>query len=141
MSNMRESLFQIEVLDFSKRRQVYHSEDVVSKTITNRDKTQKQTRLKVIDTEPIAPTRTLFKRAKDSELAKRYGGRFGTVISCFKVDISTYLENIEHLNLEPTPITLEAEPEYVLTKALELDKPRRKIQGIKIVDGGIDKSE
>ena len=44
MSGIRESLYQIEVLDFSRsKNSFYHSEDVVTKG---------KTKLKVIDTEP-----------------------------------------------------------------------------------------
>ena len=83
--------------------------------------------------------RTLFKRSKDKERAKRWGAQFGSVISCDKVDVSCYLANIEHLNLEQ-PIEIAIEPEYVLNKAFEIERPKRKTQDIEIIGQGIDKS-
>jgi hypothetical protein len=128
--SMRESLYQIEVLNFS-RRQNYHSEDVVTKG---------KGKLKVIDTEPQGEVRTLFKRAKDKELAKRWASGFGSVISCDKVDVTCYLENIEHLNLNPIPIQIVAEQEFTINKDLEITVPKNlATEDVEIIGSSIDK--
>lgn len=129
----RECLYQIEIADYSKR----NSGSGYTLTVFENGKKQK------VDILPEAPRRTLLKRAKSSELAKRWGARFGTVISCFKVDTEKYLNNIEYLNLAQEPIAIEAEPEYFLNKNLEITRPRREFGGkkieLEIVDEGLDK--
>jgi hypothetical protein len=138
MSSMREALYQIEVLQFTKNKSaVYHSDDVVSKVFV-KDGVESVRRLKLVDTEPQGHKRTLFKRAKNQEIAKRWAASFGSILSCDKVDVSCYLANIEHLNLEQ-PIELVVEPEFILTKSLEIERPKRKTQGIEIIGRGIDK--
>ena len=65
------------------------------------------------------------------------------VDSCKKVDKSHYLENIEHLNLEQETMTIELEQEdYVLTRTLELERPRKVFEEKKYeveIERGIDK--
>lgn len=86
-------------------------------------------KIKVSDTLPIALRRTIMGKFKDSERAKNWGSRQGTVISCEKVDVSPYYENIEHLNLKQEPIELEIErKEFVLTKELEIERPIKKTE-------------
>ena len=83
-----------------------------------------------IDVLPRVPCRTHIKRFKDSKAAKKWGGRFGTVISCFKVDTSPYLKNIEYLNLHQEPLTIEMDrEEYTLGSGLELQRGGRRAKG------------
>ncbi len=160
MSNHRLAVYQIEVLDFA-RNHNGHQRDVVIPDAQGIYKCgrcgwegQQQNqcpkcdnkqifprgRIKLVDRVPIAPRRTVMGGFFNHKSAKRWGERFGTVISCHKVDKSYYLENIEHLNLKQEPVTIELEQEdFVLNKALELERPRRKSDGGKIIEIAIDK--
>jgi hypothetical protein len=102
-------------------------------------------RIKVEDILSVAQhRRTLVGLFFNKEKAKRWGSRYGTVISCRKVDKSRYLENIEHLNLKQEPPTIElAQEEFVLSRTLELERPRRRYDvdkiNINIIDEDVDK--
>ncbi len=97
----RESIFQIEVIDFRKRNNGHYA--------------------------PRRPRRTLFFHGKSKERAESWGARFGTVLHCRKVDTTPYRKNIDFLDLHQEPISIEIErEEYVLNKALELSRPRKR---------------
>ena len=102
-------LFQIRVADFSK--QTYNT--VVVGSGRHRQK---------LDIPTTVPSRTICKPFKDGRAATRWASRFGLVISCFKVDTTPYLKNIEYLNLEQ-PLKFEVDrEEYTLNKSLELSR-------------------
>lgn len=129
----RERLYQIKVLNFAKSKNEYKSPFIIF------DEQGRVPAGNMVDRMPDVPSRTLLKRFKDNKAALRYGNRFGTVISCHKVDTDPYLKNIEFLNLKQEPIEIEVDrEEYVLNKDLELKRPRRKSGGrqvrIEIVD-------
>lgn len=110
-------LFQIEVLDFSARKQGYDNYD--RRTFKDNDGIIRKT----VDTLPAIPCRTIVERFKDYKAALRYGQRFGTVKECRKVDTSPYLNNINFLNLKQQPLTIEIEqPEFTLTDSLEVTR-------------------
>lgn len=116
--------FQLEIADYSKRRNGRYTTSWL-----NFSKGQKGK----IDRLPLVPCRTLLKRFKDGESAKRWGARFGTVISCRKVDTAPYFKNIEYLNLTGKPISIEFDKEeYMVNKALELSRPRIDFEDKKI---------
>ena len=113
--SMREHLYQIVVEDYSKKRNGRRE------TILFSDGNTK----KKVDIVPQVPRRTLFKRTAKYKTALRYAEKFGTVISCQKVDESYYLKNIEFLNLgEPRPIVIDRE-EIVVGKDFSVKRPRR----------------
>jgi hypothetical protein len=88
-------------------------------------------KVKLVDTMPIAARRTIVTQPtnKNKESIKRWAARFGTVISCRKVDSSPYTQNIEYLNLKQEPIVLEVErDEFVLTEDLELERPQKNVE-------------
>lgn len=100
--NPGDRLFQIEIVEprrrSGSRRLLFEGESVL--------KTGGQI-IKLEDVLMPAPKRTLLKYFKDKTSAEKWGARFGTVIACFKVDKSGYLENIEHLLLTQEPLTVE----------------------------------
>jgi hypothetical protein len=106
-------LFQLKVADYRKGDGRYRTEKINVPTGKMKQ-----------DILPHAPCRTMVKRAKDSETAKRWGSRFGTVIACNKVDISHYHRNVEHLNLGRT---IQIDAGYTLDKSLRITRPRRDI--------------
>lgn len=110
-------LFQLEILDFSRRnRHIPEMKDGKTLFYVGSNKSKAVDMLSI-----TAPTKTLLKRFKDKESAERWGARCGSLISCEKVDISPYYENIEHLNLKQEPIVIQIErEEYILNKAVEL---------------------
>jgi hypothetical protein len=137
--------YQIEVLDFSKKPRGQYSDALVPDgrgvyrcrkcewegqtsgecpQCGNRDLYQKG-KVKVVDTLPAAPRRTLVELFYGYKQAVRWASKFGSVISCRKVDKTRYLENIEHLNLGQEPVRFEVEQDYVLTRTFELERPRR----------------
>jgi hypothetical protein len=109
-------LFQIEVLDFSARKQGYDSYD------RRMFKDENGIIRKTVDTLPEIPCRTIVQRFKDYKAALRFGQRFGTVKECRKVDTIPYLSNINYLNLDQKPIAIEMEreEEFELTDTLEV---------------------
>ncbi len=130
--NNTESAYQIEVLDFSRRRNRHYG----LRGTPNGKGRKEEDRL------PVADHITKVFRFRNPEAAKRWAAKKGkkkrSIISCHKVDISPYLQNIEHLNLNQEPLTIEVEQDYVLNKVLELTRPRK--PRIIVVDG-IDKKE
>ncbi len=148
MSSHQLQAYKIEVLDFSKKNGNHHSDAVYidkngiyqcvrcgwegywEKQCPKCDNKElhSKSRIKAVDAMPVAPRRTLVELFYKYEQALRFGQRHGTVISCHKVDKSYYLENIEHLNLHQEPLTIEVEQEedFVLSRTLELERPRRK---------------
>ncbi len=139
--NHREHVFQIEVSDYGCRPTKYR--DYKNPLWWDNEGNQG----KVVDILPPPPSRTLIPLShKNTKAIKRWARRFGMVTSCHKVDKSYYLENIEHLNLHQEPLTIEVEQEdFVLTKALELERPRKRFEdkkyNIEIIDKDIDKEE
>ena len=116
----RERLFQIEVLDFAHR----------GHTVAGTDNGMG---MKAIDRWIAAPRRTLFKRAKTAEVAKKWASRFGSVIECGKVDFEPYNRGIEFLKLEQPTIQMAVE-DFTVNRAMELMKePQKKIR-IQVVD-------
>ena len=75
------------------------------------------------------PKRTLFRWAKDGKRAMRkVGRRFGTILSCHKVDSHyRHLNKIESLNMEPVKIEFDMSvDEFVyrdggVTRAIEIE--------------------
>lgn len=146
MSTHRIAAYQIEVLCFGEQKKKPHNDIVVPDTrgVYRCDRCgwegkgqsrcpkcaysiSPKGKIKVVDTLPVAHRRTLLELFYNYRHAIKWGARYGTVISCQKVDKSYYLNNIEHLNLNQEPITIELEQEdYVLSKTLELERPRRK---------------
>ncbi len=121
MSNKRENVFQMVVVEYSKRRNGYHRNFVIA---DDRGLTS-------------APKRTIVRRFRDYRSAMKWGGRFGSVISCHKVDTYPYFRNIEYLNLTEKQVEIKIDrEEYVLNRALELSHPRIEDEkyGIKVVD-------
>lgn len=145
MSQRRLATYQIEVLDFSKKPKGLYSDSLAPDgrgvyrcrkcewegrfseecpQCGNKDLYQKG-KVKVVDTLPVAPRRTLVELFYGYKQAIRWASKFGSVISCHKVDKTRYLENIEHLNLEQEAVRFEVEQDYVLTRSLELERPRK----------------
>ncbi len=153
MSSHRLKAYQIEILDFKKRKDNHHNDMVVLDTKgiyicpscgwegnwlrecpkCDNANLHPKNRIKIVDTLSIASRRTLVGLFYKDETAKRWGERYGTVISCRKVDKTKYLENTEHLKLKQEPITIEIEQDFILNRALELERPRRQYDG-----GGIN---
>lgn len=117
--NGREHLYQLVILDYSKKNNNHHYlVDGCPPVIDVKDG-----RIKVVDTlSSQPPHRTIISRRKTAKAAMRWGSRYGTVISCEKVDTTSYLKNIEYLNLKQKPriIKLDKE-EFIVTKRLELE--------------------
>lgn len=65
---------------------------------------------------------TIFRRAKNSDSAKKMGSRKGTVVSCFKVSAHFHYEKIEYLNLKQAPLSVSIvhEDEFILNANGEL---------------------
>lgn len=101
--SFRESLYQLEVIDFTKR------DKGIRETLFNTSLVDFNTdrKMKVADIALPMSSRPILRWAKNSESAKRWAKKFGTVISCFKVDRTKYLENIEHLNLNQDTLNIE----------------------------------
>ena len=121
----RDRLFQIEVLEFGKRRGNYSAG--ADNGMGRKD----------VDHWTTAPHRTLLKRAKSAEIAKNWAKRFGSILHCEKVDTSPYYRNIEFLNLEEKPIEIRLDrEEFIVNKALELTRqPQRTPQySVEVVD-------
>lgn len=110
----RERIYQVEVIDFQKR-----------------------------NNGQFSPRRTLFMCGKSVEKVRRWGARFGTVLHCRKVDTSYYYhKSIDNLVLDQKPISIEIDSreEYVVSRSLELNRPRKRYSDKKFVDP-IDKEE
>ena len=113
MKAKREHVFQLEIINFRKRNNGLH-----------------------------APRMTKVKHAKSAEIAKRWGAKFGTVLHCFKVDTTPYLKNIEFLNLHQEPMEIEIDrEEYVLNRAMELTRPRKRFSDKNFDVEVVDKEE
>lgn len=114
-------LFQIEILDFSKKNGHVHNFGVdnvgtIAWQFGNKICTRPE-KVKQADRVSQAPRRTLCKRFKNDKAALRWANRIGSVLSCKKVDVSCYLNNIEHLNLHQEPIEVVIDKqEFVLEK-------------------------
>ena len=53
----------------------------------------------------------------------RYGKRFGSVVSCHKVDVSHYVKSAEYRTLPPKPVSISIDKEeYVLGKDIQIEK-------------------
>lgn len=123
--NPGDCLFQIEIVEPRNRKgsrePLYDGESVL--------KTGGQI-IKLADVPMPAPQRTLLKYFKNKRSAETWGARFGTVIACFKVDKSEYLENIERLKLEQEPLSIGfANESFAVDKDLNIV---RTTQGINI---------
>jgi hypothetical protein len=107
------SVYQIEVLDFSKRKQGYsnYSRSLFRDT----DGTIKKT----ADTLPEIPCRTIVDRFKNYKAALRFGRRLGTVKECRKVDYERYLNNQEHLRLNQQPTAIEIDREEFEVESID----------------------
>ena len=118
-----EGLYQLEVADFRRRPERELVEDGgVLRTLPNGNV------VKLVDVLPAAPVRTLVRRAKDNDSAKRWGRKFGTVLKCFKIDALPYLLSVEHTPLEPQiPVTLDIKAEdFTINRNLEVSRARQK---------------
>jgi hypothetical protein len=106
-------LFQIEVLDYASRDARY-TKTVLMDNGYGREK---------VDILSEIPCRTLVGRFKNYKRALRWGQRFGTVKECHKVDTSPYLNNINYLNLDQKPITIEVDlEEFTVNESLEVTR-------------------
>ncbi len=112
-------VYQTEVIDFSRRKNRRYG---LRGTPNGRGRKEE-------DRLPVGDRETNVSHFKNAESAKRRVSKKGkkkrSIISCRKVDTSPYLLNIEHLNLNQEPMTIEVEQDYVLNKALELSRPRK----------------
>ncbi len=115
-------LFQVVVQDFKHRQPPPAS-------VANSDQIFKRFH----NIEDYIPERTLFKWAKDGRRATDWGAKFGSVISCCKVDSHIRkLEMIEHLRLEQRPIEVEIGIEEItLGRDLEI-KPAERTKKIDV---------
>ncbi len=116
----RDHLFQLEVLDFHRKNYnpfFSYKDDVISDGNGGR--------IKLIDTLPIAPLRTLLKRAKSEKIAKKWATRFGSIISCCKVGVEPYYKNIEYLNIKQKPMVEFTVDDFTVNKNLEVSRVRR----------------
>lgn len=129
----REHLFQIEIVEPSKRERpkklLY--DGILYRYNDNHEKVKRE------DFLPPAPTRTLLKRFKDHKAAERWGSNIGTVVACFKVDKTRYLENIEHLKLDPqTPISVGMDSGmFNIDKSLQVSRVSENVPNI-VIDKG-----
>lgn len=164
MSKQRLDAYQIEVLEFPKNARKQQSSTAVIPDARGQYRCPRcnwegewvmvcpkcgskelypKSRVKLADTQTVGHRRTVMELFRDAKKAKKWGARFGTVISCRKIDKSYYLENIEHLNLRQEPLTIELEQDFVLNKALELERPKRNFGNrklnVEIVEEVIDK--
>lgn len=102
-------LFQVVVLDFNRRqsRQLNHYQE--SRAAKNPD--------------DYAPQRTLFRWAKDGKRAMKWAKKFGSVISCRKVDSHIRrFEMIDHLNIELKPIAVDiTADEFIVGRDLQIE--------------------
>ncbi len=124
----RDCLFQLEILTFNHRHNGHIKDGLV---------TDGKSKVKIPDLASSGEIITKVKRANNPERAKVWAARFGSVISCHKVDTSRYYTSIEFLDLkqEPLEIPIDRE-EYELSKDLEIS--RHSFNGQKFV---IDKSQ
>ena len=126
--NPGDRLFQIEVVEPRKRelsRKILYEGESILKTGGQK--------VKLDDVPMPAPQRTLFGYFKGRTMAEKWGSRFGTVIACFKVDKSGYLENIEHLNLEQEPLHIGMATEgYSINESLQVVRSREEEFNIEI---------
>jgi len=134
--SMRESLYQIVVADYSRKRNGRRQTVVLPDG--------KGGHSNKIDVEPDVHKRTLLKRFGGNKAHKRamaWGRKFGTVLSCRKVDHEAYLKNIEHLNLTPKPIVVEMDSgEFTINRDLQMQRTRRR-RGRKIDIEILDKND
>lgn len=92
-------LFQIEILDFSRKNGNNHNGLAgIVHTSTHKYCGNNIGRavVKADDILPCDNRRTLCKRFKNDTAALRWAKRIGSVLSCKKVDVSRYLNNIEY---------------------------------------------
>ena len=118
--NPGDSLFQIVVADYSFRGNGHRRTWVGN---NNDDKKA----YKSVDVD-LVPHKTLFRFAKNGKRAMRkVGKRFGTIISCQKVDSHHHhLNKIESLNLEPIKIEMTVEDftinrEGFISRSIEIE--------------------
>lgn len=126
-SGMR--LFQIVVQDFAHRQPPPARDFYV-------DKSGRGIR-EVVET---IPERTLFKWAKDGKRAISWSRKFGSVVSCRKVDSHLRrLEMISHLSVDMKPIEVEISvDEFIIGRDLEI-KPAERSKKMDVED--IDKKQ
>lgn len=110
VAEVGERLFQLVIMDYSRRRNGYREVVVVREGNTR----------KKITVLPELPTRTVVRPFPDHKAAMRWGRGQGNVISCQKVNMEAYLNNIEHLNLgEPRAIEI-VKDEFVLGEDVQI---------------------
>lgn len=117
--NSRNLLFQIEILDFG------------SSSDNHPHGASDHFAIKETDRWQAAPKRTLLRRAKSADCAKDWASRFGSVISCFKVDFEPYRRNIEFIKLEQPVIQMAVE-DFTVNRSMELTREPHHEQRIRI---------
>lgn len=88
--------------------------------------------------EETIPVMTKLKRAKNGRRAIAWARKFGSVISCRKVDSHIHrLNMIDYLRIEPKPIEVNITPEeFIVGHDLEVSPT---VQVKEVDDGDIDK--
>ena len=88
---------------------------------------------------PQPEAKTIFVTAKDGDKAKKKAESFGAVQFCRKVDVSYFLNKIEHLNLNQKPLVIElaVEQHFELNKDMEITSPpSNEVKGVEL---GVDR--
>jgi hypothetical protein len=70
--------------------------------------------------------RTLVGRFFTHDRAKAWAEKFGSILSCQKVEIDRYRKNIEHLNLHQESIEVEASVMTTSLRGLDVVQKRKK---------------
>lgn len=111
-------LFQIVVQDFKHRQPPPPNMYV--------DKSGKGVR-EVVDTVPLI---TKLKWARDGKRAMAWARKFGSVISCQKVESHIHrLQMIDHLRIEPKPVEVDISvDEFIVGRGLEIESETKSKQ-------------